>query len=66
MTRSTPLPVVLFITVLVWAVDSSLKVQVEVDPQEEDVTTHPEAPHTDHSHTDHAIHLGMTYDCIED
>ena len=60
MAGNTPLLVVLLMSVLVWAVDSSLKVQVEVENSEEDVTAHPEAQHTDPGHLDHGIHLGMT------
>ena len=63
MAGNTPLLVVLLMSVLVWAVDSSLKVQVEVENSEEDVTAHPEAQHTDSGHLDHGIHgihLGMT------
>ena len=53
---NTPPPVVLLMSVFVWAVDSSLRVQVEVDTQQEDVI--PEAEHTDTGN--HAIHLGIT------
>ena len=56
MASNTPLSVLLM-SVCVWAVDSSLKVQVEVDTQQEDGT--PEAKHTDLEHH-HAIHLGKT------
>ena len=56
MASNTPLSVLLM-SVFVWAVNSSLKVQVEVDTQQEDGT--PEAEHTDLEHH-HAIHLGKT------
>ena len=59
MVSSTPLPVLLLMSVLVLgAVNSSLSVQVSVDTRQEDVTGHPEAQHTDPGHRDHAIHLG--------
>ena len=60
MASNTPLSVLLM-SVFVWAVNSSLKVQVEVDTQQEDGT--PEAEHTDLEHH-HAIHLGKTLLCF--